>query len=35
MRFDKKEVIDKLKLELEILEKGGYAPTSPRAGDST
>jgi hypothetical protein len=27
MRFDKKEVIDKLKLELEILEKGGYAPS--------
>ena len=27
MTFDKKEVIAKLKLELEILEKGGYAPS--------
>ena len=27
MRFDKREMIDKLKLELEILEKGGYAPS--------
>jgi len=27
MTFDKKEMIDKLKLELEILEKGGYEPS--------
>jgi hypothetical protein len=27
MTFDKKEMIEKLKLELEILEKGGYAPS--------
>jgi len=27
MTFDKNEMIDKLKLELEILEKGGYAPS--------
>jgi hypothetical protein len=27
MPFDKKEMIEKLKLELEILEKGGYAPS--------
>jgi hypothetical protein len=30
MTFDRNEIIDKLKLELEVLEKGGYAP-SPRA----
>ena len=29
MTFDKNEIIEKLKLELEVLEKGGYAP-SPR-----
>jgi hypothetical protein len=27
MTFDKKEMIEKLKLELEILEKGGYQPS--------
>jgi hypothetical protein len=27
MTFDKNEIIDKLKLELEVLEKGGYAPS--------
>jgi hypothetical protein len=27
MTFDKKEMIEKLKLELEILEKGGYEPS--------
>ena len=27
MEFDKREMIDKLKLELEILEKGGYEPS--------
>jgi hypothetical protein len=27
MTFDKKEMISKLKLELEILEKGGYKPS--------
>jgi hypothetical protein len=27
MTFDKKEILDKLKLELDILEKGGYAPS--------
>jgi len=27
MEFDKKEMIEKLKLELEILQKGGYAPS--------
>jgi hypothetical protein len=27
MTFDKREVIDKLKLELEVAEKGGYAPS--------
>ena len=27
MTFDKREMIDKLKLELEILEKGGYEPS--------
>ena len=27
MTFDRKEMIEKLKLELEILEKGGYAPS--------
>jgi len=27
MTFDKNEIIDNLKLELEVLEKGGYAPS--------
>ena len=27
MKLEKNEVIDKLKLELEVLEKGGYAPS--------
>lgn len=27
MTFDRKETIEKLKMELEILEKGGYAPS--------
>jgi hypothetical protein len=28
MRFDKKEMIEKLKNELEILDKGGYEPST-------
>lgn len=28
MGFDKKEMIEKLKLELEILDKGGYEPSA-------
>jgi hypothetical protein len=28
MAFEKKEMVDKLKMELEILDKGGYAPSA-------
>lgn len=27
MKFDKKEMIDKLNLEIEVMEKGGYYPS--------
>jgi len=27
MRYERRELIEKLKLELEVLEKGGYAPS--------
>ncbi len=34
MEFDKREMIDQLKLEIEVIQKGGYYPSvrEPRKG---